>query len=158
MSGEGRTEGFWRTVPGILTALAGIISAVAGLVIALSQAGLMGSGPDRPPGDGPDIDGAWTAQVVYPWATHRETFDFRVEEGRVLGTASFLGHPRAIAEGTVSGGKIVFFTRAEQLLGTEQTSFENHYDGSIADRGILFVLTDTRGNPPVEFTAVRRRD
>jgi hypothetical protein len=158
MSEEGRTEGFWRTIPGVLTALAGTISAVAGLVIALSQAGLMGSGPERPPPDGPAIDGVWTAQVIYPWATHRETFDFRVEEGKIHGTASFLGLPRAIEEGTVAGQKVSFLTRAEQLLGTEQTSFENRYDGSIADRGILFILTDTRGNVPVEFTAVRKRD
>ena len=156
--GEAR-EGFWRTIPGILTAGAGIVSAVAGLVIALTQAGLLGSALKGDAAvESPPIDGVWSAQVVYPWASHEESFDFRVEEGRVYGRASYLGYPRAIEGGTVSAGRIVFTTRAEQILGTEQTSFENRYDGVIAPRGIQFVLQDTRGNGPIEFTAVRKRD
>lgn len=156
--------GFWRSVPGLLTAAAGTVSAVAGLVIALSQAGLIGAGPregaaETPPeAAGPAIDGTWRAQVVYPWGTHEESFVFRVEDGRIYGTASYLGTRRGIEEGKVSGDHVTFFTRAEQMLGSEVTAFENRYDGRIAPRGIQFSLQDTRGNEPVEFTAVRKSD
>ena len=162
MAEDGVTGGFWRTIPGILTATAGVVSAVAGLVIALSQAGVIG-GRGAAEGGSPEepsaaIDGSWSAQVEYPWASHAESFVFRVEEGTVHGTASFLGYPRGIEEGTVSGARVTFLTRAEEMLGDERRSFENRYDGVIAPRGIQFRLQDSRGNPPVEFTAVRRSD
>jgi hypothetical protein len=160
MSSDGGTESFWRTLPGVLTAVAGTISAVAGLVIALSQAGLMRpQGDATAPAESAAIDGAWSAQVTYPWnATHQEAFDFIVEDGKIRGTASYLGYPRAIEEGTVSGEHVSFSTRAEELLGSEQRSYENRYNGVIAKRGIQFVLQDTRGNGPIDFTAVRKRD
>ena len=161
MTDGGAGGGFWRTIPGILTATAGVVSAAAGLVIALSQAGLLGraagdEGP--PPAAGMPIEGTWEARVAYPWATHDETFFFRVEEGRVSGSASFLAYPRGIEEGKVAGSRVTFRTRLEEIAGDERKSFENHYDGLITPRGILFSLQDTRGNEPVEFTAVRKGD
>jgi hypothetical protein len=39
MAEEQRAQGWWQTVPGILTATAGIITAIAGLIVALHQAG-----------------------------------------------------------------------------------------------------------------------
>jgi hypothetical protein len=160
MGEGGATEGFWRTIPGILTAAAGIVSAVGGLVIALSQAGLIGARDEEaaaPPAvEAAPIGGVWSAQVVYPWGTHQETFELRVEGGRLYGRASYLGTPRAIEDGTVTADRVTFSTRAEQLLGSETTGFQNRYDGAIGTRGIQFELTDTRGNGPIEFTAVRR--
>ena len=38
MPEEQKSQGWWQTVPGILTATAGIITAVAGLIAALHQA------------------------------------------------------------------------------------------------------------------------
>ena len=157
--------GFWRSIPGILTAGAGIVSAVAGLVIALSQAGLIGSGPRAGAGqsaaEAPTValDGTWSAQVAYPWnASHAETFELRVEDGRIYGRASYLGVPRGIEEGTVSGDRVSFFTRAEEMIGSETRAYRNRYDGRVAPRGIQFVLQDDRGTEPVEFTAVRKGD
>jgi hypothetical protein len=160
MSAEDGTGGFWRTIPGILTAVAGTISAVAGLVIALSQAGLTSPGKAADPvAESPPIDGVWSAQVTYPWNdSYAEAFDFQVEEGRIRGTASYLGSPRAIEEGTVSGDRVTFLTRAEQIMGDERQSYENRYDGKIAARGILFSWQDTRGEGPIEFMAVKKRD
>lgn len=43
------SSSFWRSAPGILTAIAGVVTALAGLVAALSQAGLLS------PGDSPDV-------------------------------------------------------------------------------------------------------
>lgn len=39
MSEKPKSEGWWHTVPGLLTALAGIITAVTGLLVALHQTG-----------------------------------------------------------------------------------------------------------------------
>ena len=156
--------GFWRSIPGVLTATAGIVSALAGLVIALSQAGLIGAAPtdvaaeSAPAAPSAPIDGAWSARVVYPWGTHEESFVFRVEDGRVSGTASYLGVARPIEEGKAEGGRLTFRTRAEQMLGSEVSGFENRYDGVIAPRGIQISLQDTRGNGPFEFTASRKSD
>jgi hypothetical protein len=159
MSAEEGKGGFWRTIPGMLTAVAGTISAVTGLVIALSQAGVMSPRGAEEPEEGPPIEGVWSAQVTYPWNdSYAESFDFRVEEGRIRGTASYLGVPRAIEEGSVSGDRVTFLTRAAEMMGEETRSYENHYDGKIAARGIQFSLQDTRGEGPIEFTAVKKRD
>lgn len=40
--GEPKSQGWWQTLPGIITATAGAITAAAGLVIALHQAGFFG--------------------------------------------------------------------------------------------------------------------
>ncbi len=40
MNEEPQSGGWWRTVPGMLTAAAGIITAVTGLIVALHQAGI----------------------------------------------------------------------------------------------------------------------
>ena len=40
MNEEPQSGGWWRTVPGMLTATAGIITAVTGLIVALHQAGI----------------------------------------------------------------------------------------------------------------------
>ena len=41
MAEEPKSQSWWQTVPGVLTATAGIITAVAGLVVALHQAGIL---------------------------------------------------------------------------------------------------------------------
>jgi hypothetical protein len=46
--GEG-SNSFWKTVPGILTALAAVITAVGGMVAVLFQVGIIGHSPARPP-------------------------------------------------------------------------------------------------------------
>jgi hypothetical protein len=160
MADDARTAtGFWRTVPGILTAVAGLITAVAGLVAALTQAGVLGGGgkPDaRPAAPTVALDGRWRARVSYPWGVTRdEVFTLRVEDGRVLGTATYLGVPRAVENGAVAGTRVEFTTRAEEFSGADRRTYENHYDGLLSPRGIHFELRDSRGGAPVEFTAGR---
>lgn len=152
--------GFWGSVPGILTAVAAVLTAGAGLVAALAQAGVLrrrAAGPDAPPGGAAaDPSGHWTARVAYPWeVTVDETFRFRVEDGRVVGTATYLGAPRAIEGAALAGDRLTFSTRAEEIFGQERRAYQNLYDGKISGRGILFLLQDTRGYGPVEFTARR---
>jgi hypothetical protein len=144
--------------------VAGLVTAVAGLVVALTQAGVL-SGDDESaaPAAAPAtatpvaaIDGRWRAQVRYPWGvTQDEVFAFRVEDDSVHGSATYLGVSRAIEGGAISGARVTFTTRGEELLGAERRSYENRYDGIVSVRGIQFELRDSRGNPPVEFTARR---
>ena len=52
MAEKQRSQGWWQTVPGILTATAGIITAIAGLIAALNQAGVFAKAPthiEQPP-------------------------------------------------------------------------------------------------------------
>lgn len=41
MAEEPKSQSWWQTIPGILTATAGIIAAATGLVVALNQAGIL---------------------------------------------------------------------------------------------------------------------
>lgn len=45
MAEEQKSQGWWQTVPGILTATAGIITAIAGLIAVLHQAGVFTTAP-----------------------------------------------------------------------------------------------------------------
>jgi hypothetical protein len=45
MPDEPKSQGWWLTLPGLLTATAGIITAVAGLIAALHQAGVFTTAP-----------------------------------------------------------------------------------------------------------------
>jgi len=52
MPNDEPSQGWWHTVPGILTAIAGLITAVGGLLTILVQAGIIGSGR----GSGSDVN------------------------------------------------------------------------------------------------------
>lgn len=45
MPDETTAGGFWRTLPGVLTAMAALLTAVGGLVVALHQTGILGGRP-----------------------------------------------------------------------------------------------------------------
>jgi hypothetical protein len=49
MAEDQKSQGWWQTVPGILTATAGIITAIAGLIVALHQAGVFATAPRQGP-------------------------------------------------------------------------------------------------------------
>ena len=49
MAEEPKSDSWWRSLPGILTAIAGIITAIGGLIFALNQAGLIGRIKEAPP-------------------------------------------------------------------------------------------------------------
>ena len=142
---------FWRTIPGLLTAIAGVVTAVTGLLIALPQVGLLRR--DSPPAN---INGVWVANVTYSWgATQKERFSFQADGSRVVGTATFLGVPRAASAGTVNGDALSFVVHGEELLGSERRPYELTYRGTIVGGGLHFVLEDSRGNPPLQLAAMR---
>lgn len=147
--------GFWRSLPGILTAGAAILTATAGLIAALTQSGFLRSDEGaETPKSSIEIAGEWTASVAYPWdLTIQETFALMVEGTTLRGTASFLGVPRAIENGRVNGDTISFTTQAEEMSGSETRPFELRYNGLASTRGIDFIWQDSRGNGPIQFSA-----
>lgn len=99
------------------------------------------------------IAGDWAGEVTYSWGDrYEETFSFRVQGSRLVGTASYLRVPRGIVDGNLDGNHISFYVQLDALDGP---SYRNEYSGLISGDTIHFTLQDTRGNPPVEFLAVR---
>lgn len=100
------------------------------------------------------IDGAWRADVGYPWGTNvTEQFRFALDGDIVNGTASFLGVPRGILDGRLKDGRLTFRTRIE--AGPGSPAFWNAYRGRVDGAAIRFLLQDDRGHVPIEFTAER---
>ena len=142
---------FWRTIPGLLTAIAGVVTAVTGLLLALPKVGLLER--EAPTAN---VSGVWVANVTYSWgATHKERFTFQADGSQVVGTASFLGVPRAAVGGTLDGDTVSFGVHGEELLGADRRPFELTYRATVVGGGLHFVLEDSRGNPPVQFAAMR---
>jgi len=64
--------------------------------------------------------GEWSAEVAYPWnLTLREHYVFTLADGRVGGSASFLGVPRALEAVEWEDGRLRFLTRSETVSGNE---------------------------------------
>jgi hypothetical protein len=158
---------FWRTLPGLLTAIAGVVTAVTGLLVALPRIGLLER--EAPPAnireappenirEAPpaNISGVWVANVTYSWGvTQKERFSLQADGTRVIGTATFLGVPRAAADGTLAGDTVSFSVRGEELLGSDRRPYQLTYRGTVVGGGLHFVLEDSRGNPPIQFAAMR---
>jgi hypothetical protein len=155
---------FWRTIPGLLTALAGVISAITGLLLALPKVGLFTreTAPaaiemsTRETAPAPvDISGVWSANVTYSWGdTYKEQFALQADGNRVIGTATFLGYPRGVGSGTFDGNTISFAVRGAEIAGSERRSYELTYRATVTGGALHFVLEDSRGNPPIRFAAV----
>lgn len=106
------------------------------------------------------INGEWIAPVSYDWqnADYTETFRFQGQGTELYGTASFLGRPRTIDEGEISGNELLFSTRIREQFGTSSRSRTQHYQGRLTDQGLLLRLQISGGHSdhlPVEFTAQR---
>jgi len=92
-----------------------------------------------------DFDGTWRGSVKYSWGdSHEEIFRFETDEEELLGTASYLGVPRAIQEGKVSGAKITFLTKSITMLGDKTYEEKHQYTGKLANGQMKFrLLTET---------------
>jgi len=103
-----------------------------------------------------DVNGSWKAKVKYSWGDiYDESFTFRVVNGELSGTASYLKSPRGISEGVLKGNTISFAVSLDEILGQEKKAYRNQYKGIVSNNEIRFTMQDTRGNPPIEFTAAR---
>jgi len=162
------TQGrFWRSLPGMVAAVAGLLAAVAGLITALTGSGLFSPAarpadvrePPSAPVSAPsaaDVSGQWEANVTYSWgATYRERFAFQIAGDRLTGTGTFLGAPRPLTAGVVQGRQIQFVIPLEDIIGTERRVYELRYTAVAVNGGLHFQVTDSRGNADVQFAAAR---
>ena len=102
MTEEPKSQGWWHTVPGILTATAGIVTALAGLIVALNQTGA----PEKPPLLN---DGSSKVHTVKELpANSRDWFDTGIDvaSGQLL-------------EITASGQINLIGTRGETIIGPD---------------------------------------
>jgi hypothetical protein len=104
------------------------------------------------------LAGNWSAEVTYDWGDkYTERFSFTVDGDAVIGTASFLGVRRGIVDGLVTGDRVEFQTRTEELRGDNTFSVVHRYRGTIATDTIAFTMQSEGGSSsvPVQFNAKR---
>lgn len=106
------------------------------------------------------IAGTWQAEVTYDWgAKYTERFNFKVDGGKVGGTATYLGRARGILEGEMVGDKLTFVLKTQEVLGgSPSREVQHQYQGVASPNQIRFVLQTTGGyseHVPVEVTAQR---
>jgi len=106
-----------------------------------------------------DPSGRWTARITYDWgAEHDETFDLKLENGEVRGTASYLRVPRIVEQGQVQADRLSFTTRSEEVLGDARRELTHRYRGQLKASELHFVLESSGSQLPhesVEFIARR---
>jgi len=104
------------------------------------------------------LDGNWSAEVTYDWGDkYTERFSFTSDSGAVIGSASFLRVPRGIVDGSLTGDRVVFQTRTEEVSGDRTAGVVHRYRGTIAGDTIAFTMQSEGGSSsvPVQFTAKR---
>ena len=104
------------------------------------------------------LDGNWSAEVTYDWGDkYTERFSFTLDGNAVIGSASFLRVPRGIVDGSLSGDRVVFQTRTEEVSGDRTSGVVHRYRGTIAGDAIAFTMQSEGGSSsvPVQFTAKR---
>lgn len=109
------------------------------------------------------LDGHWKGTVTYHWGpVVDETFTLRLVDGKVIGSAGFLGHGHTILEGSLDGSSVRFDTRRMVTAGTSgRWEAVNHYAGAIDGDHIDMVLSiEDTGSPqePVTFRLSRVAD
>ena len=109
----------------------------------------------------PDINRSWKAEVTYDWqnARYAETFTFRGDGEELYGTASFLGTKKGILEGTIKKDKLLFITKTQEILDSEEPRISVHrYRGKYIGDRIEFIMQTEGGysdHEAIEFTAKR---
>ena len=106
------------------------------------------------------LSGRWMAQVNYDWgAAHQETFDLRLENGEVQGTATYLRVPRSIEQGQFQAGQVSFVTHSQEILGDSPALTVTHRYRGVLKAGELHLQLASSGgqslHTPVEFIARR---
>lgn len=71
------------------------------------------------------------------------------------GTATYLGAPRGIQDGIVSGTDLGFSVRVQEVSGGETRDYTVRYRMTPVAGGLHVVLDDSRGTETVQFAATR---
>lgn len=123
MADDAKDGGFWRTLPGVLTAAAGLVTASAGLLVALQQTGLLASPAARGRAldaglatSSPELAGAMTGARARASAARRaaQRADPRPGASPAAAGAGF-PRPLALAGQQVRLGDAVFRVLAADL-------------------------------------------
>jgi hypothetical protein len=105
------------------------------------------------------FSGQWQALVKYSWGdSHKEVFNFKVDQNELFGTASYVGGPRGILDGKIEGTKVTFTTKSMTALGDKTYEEKHNYRGRLSGDAIEFMLQTDSGydsRTPEEFTAKR---
>jgi hypothetical protein len=131
-----RSNGWWQTVPGILTAATGIITAIAGLIVVLNQAGFFARNDQKAPPVPNDIAAA-------PKATEspRTTTTARRPPTAVIpqvagtwrifqtGDETYVGELHLSQDGTTLTGELVWESLSPATVAS----------GEVSERGLGFV-------------------
>jgi hypothetical protein len=98
------------------------------LTVAMVLAALLAFGMYRWLATPPFPDGVWEGEVRYDWgATQLERFVFERQGDSIVGSASFLGGPRAIRDARWADGVLSFETRSESWMGNESRQLKHRY-------------------------------
>jgi hypothetical protein len=109
------------------------------------------------------VTGHWVATVRYEWGdTHRESFDFIADNGRLTGSAGYLGRPAPMEDVEFDGTHLSFTTRSQETMGSDAPWKEvtHRYTGEVTPDGIRFTLMSSGGytlHRPLSFVAQRVR-
>lgn len=152
-----------RLSPGAASSLAAGITLVALLTFTYLKPAptpSATSAPQAPENVDGRVAGRWTAKIKYDWgAVYDETFELRVENGEIHGTASFLRLPRTVEDGQLRGARLAFSTHTQEVASDNLPREQTHrYRGEFASGELRMVLETSGGlsaHTPVEFTARR---
>lgn len=141
----------------------GLIVMAAVLVLALAGGArwwsLRDGAPNTP--EAAAVLGEWSAEVAYPWNLRvREHYIFTLDNGRISGSASFLGVARALEAAAWNEGRLRFQTRSQTVSGDEPARelvqrYELWRDGEIV-RVRLQIQRGRALDAPFEFIAQRQ--
>ncbi len=107
-----------------------------------------------------NLPGRWTAEVKYDWgAVHKETFELRLEQGEVRGSATYLRLARSVEQGRLLNDRIEFITHSQEALGDAPVREVTHRYRGVVKPGELHLTLESSGghstHPPVQFVARR---
>jgi hypothetical protein len=81
-----------------------------------------------------DISGKWTAEFDTPIGMQKYTYEFKVDAGKLTGTAAGTQGTVAIQEGKVSGDDVSFV----EMMKLEDQAIRVEYKGKVAGDEIKF--------------------
>jgi hypothetical protein len=113
-----------------------------------------------PPARSVDMTGRWVAIVQYPWQSKptKERFDFELDGDELMGTATFLGEPRALEDGELLADGARFNLRTDVVRGDETRRMTHRYRIRCSNGRLLVRMQSSGGfdDPaPIKFEANR---
>jgi len=118
-----------------------------------------------------NVSGIWTSETLINPFEKRDRyhlqFDFKPIGRRLLGSVKRVSSAdsprkvpttsRGIIDGQLEDGVITFQEQFKVLFGSRTEDHRRTYTGELKEGTIAFVMQDTLGNPPIEFTVRREQ-